>query len=151
MLRTGRSHKLLAAPKVATLVVSGNDNGTRTLISVPSLGVDGVSHDVSLCLFRVLQEGVTNAIKYSGVQRFEVRLRKVSDQLQLTIRDRGRGFDVDAALNGEGLGLISMRERASLVKGMVSITSTPIDGTEINVHVPLLLSEQTSAASFGAA
>jgi PAS domain S-box-containing protein len=111
----------------------------------------GVSKDVSLCLFRVLQEALSNAIKYSGVQHFEVRLCRVSDDVQLVVRDHGRGFDVDAALRGEGLGLISMRERASLVKGIVSITSTPTGGTEVNVRVPCVLAKDVSELTFGAA
>jgi PAS domain S-box-containing protein len=111
----------------------------------------GVSQDISLCLFRVLQEALNNAIKYSGVQRFEVWLCRASDDLQLIVRDHGRGFDVDAAMRGQGLGLISMRERSSLVKGTVSITSTPMGGTEINVRVPWAPAKEASEITFGAA
>jgi len=97
----------------------------------------GVPQDVSLCLFRILQESLNNAIKHSGAQHFEVRLRGVSDEIQLTVRDCGVGFDAPAALSGQGLGLISMRERASLVKGTISITSKPMAGTEITLLVPI--------------
>ena len=48
----------------------------------------------------------------------------------------GRGFDPQAAMNGRGLGLISMRERVNLVKGTISISSNSMAGTEINVRVP---------------
>jgi len=106
-----------------------------------------VPEDVSLCLFRILQESLNNAIKHSGAQHFEVRLRAVSDEIQLTVRDGGLGFDAPAALSGHGLGLISMRERASLVKGTISITSKPMAGTEITLRVPIAVNRETQAIS----
>jgi signal transduction histidine kinase len=107
----------------------------------------GLPHDVSLCLFRILQESLNNAIKHSGAQPFEVRLRGVSDEIQLTVRDWGVGFDAQAALSGDGLGLISMRERASLVKGTITITSKPMAGTEISLRVPIEVNRQLQAIS----
>jgi PAS domain S-box-containing protein len=107
----------------------------------------GVPEDVSLCLFRILQESLNNAIKHSGAQYFEVRLRAVSDEIQLTVRDSGVGFDAPAALSGHGLGLISMRERASLVKGTISITSKPLAGTEITLRVPIAVNRESQAIS----
>jgi len=92
---------------------------------------------VSLCLFRVLQEGLSNAVKHSGVRRFNVQLEKVPDQLQLTIRDAGVGFDPGLAMHNDGLGLISMRERISNLKGTISIVSKPHSGTEIRARVPV--------------
>jgi PAS domain S-box-containing protein len=109
-----------------------------------------VQQDASLCLFRVLQESLQNAIKYSGAKRFEVQLRGTSDELQLTVRDDGIGFDVDAALRNHGLGLISMRERASLVKGTIAITSRPMGGTVVTLRVPIAVN-RTSQAISGAA
>lgn len=93
--------------------------------------------DISLSLFRVLQEGLRNAVKYSGVRYFEADLRGVSGEIQLTIRDSGAGFDPEIVANRRGLGLISMRERISLVKGAIAIMSKPRRGTEINVRVPI--------------
>jgi signal transduction histidine kinase len=106
-----------------------------------------VPQDVSLCLFRILQESLNNAIKHSGAQHFEVCLRGLSDEIQLTVRDCGVGFDAPAALRGYGLGLISMRERASLVKGTISITSKPLAGTEITLRVPIAVNHQSQAIS----
>jgi signal transduction histidine kinase len=93
--------------------------------------------DVSLCLFRVLQEALRNAVKYSGVRHFEADLRGVKGAILLTVRDSGAGFDVEEAMNDCGLGLVSMRERVSLVKGRISIVSKPMVGTEINVRIPI--------------
>src|SRR5262249_49616744 len=98
---------------------------------------DTVTHPVSLCLFRVLQEALNNAVKHSGTLDFEARLEKVGNDLQLTIRDRGIGFDPDVAMYKKGIGLISMKERVSLVKGTVSIVSKPEKGTLITARCPL--------------
>jgi PAS domain S-box-containing protein len=92
---------------------------------------------VGLSLFRVLQESLNNAIKHSGVKRIEVRLREDSGELHLVISDSGKGFDVEAAMQGKGLGLTSMRERVRLVNGTISIESKPMRGTTIHVRVPL--------------
>ena len=92
---------------------------------------------VGLSLFRVLQEALNNAVKHSGVKRIEVRLRETSGELQLEVSDSGKGFDVEAALWGKGLGLTSMRERVRLVNGMIAIESKPMGGTIIRARVPL--------------
>jgi PAS domain S-box-containing protein len=92
--------------------------------------------DISLCLFRVLQEAVQNAAKHSGAQRIEVGLCGIPGEFELTIRDCGRGFDPHTAMRGRGLGLTSMRERVDLVKGTISISSGPTSGTEIKIRVP---------------
>jgi PAS domain S-box-containing protein len=94
-----------------------------------------VPADVSLCLFRVLQEGLINAAKHSDTRRIDVELRGTSRAVYLKIRDFGGGFSVSAAT--EGLGLVSMRERVAMVGGTFAIASTLRSGTEINVRIPL--------------
>jgi signal transduction histidine kinase len=79
--------------------------------------------EIGICLFRVLQEALHNAIKHSGVKRVEVRLMEQSDQVCLSISDSGKGFDVDSAMQGKGLGLTSMGERIRLVNGTIAIQS----------------------------
>jgi PAS domain S-box-containing protein len=93
--------------------------------------------DVSLCLFRVLQEALRNAVKHSGVRHVEAQLHGTSNVVLLTIRDHGRGFEPEVAMHGHGLGLISMRERVSLVKGTIVVTSKPGCGTEISMRIPI--------------
>jgi len=92
---------------------------------------------VGLSLFRVLQEALNNAIKHSGVKRIEVQLREDSGEIHLIVNDLGKGFDLEAALQGTGLGLTSMRERVRLVNGTISIESKLMGGTTIHVRVPL--------------
>ena len=101
--------------------------------------------DISLCLFRVLQEGLRNAVKYSGSRHFQVELRGVPGAILLLIRDSGAGFNPEAAMKNGGLGLISMRERVSLVKGTISIASKPMLGTEIRVQIPIPQARAASA------
>jgi PAS domain S-box-containing protein len=93
--------------------------------------------DISLCLFRVLQEALHNAVKHSRAQQVEVRLWGASDEVHLTVSDLGIGFDSEAAKEKRGLGLVSMEERLKLVKGTISITSQPRSGTTIRARVPL--------------
>jgi len=92
--------------------------------------------EIGLCLFRVLQEAVHNAAKHSGVKRIEVQLEENSGEIHLMIRDLGRGFDIQAARQGPGLGLTSMQERVRLVNGTIEIQSRPTGGTTIQVRVP---------------
>ena len=96
-----------------------------------------LSPDISLCLFRVLQEALHNSAKHSGVQHFEVRLWGTSDEIHLTVKDSGAGFDREAAKESRGLGLISMEERLKLLKGTLSIESQPKRGTTVHACVPL--------------
>jgi signal transduction histidine kinase len=104
--------------------------------------------DVSLSLFRVLQEALHNSAKHSGVRQFEVELFEEADAVHLIVRDLGLGFDSEAAMNGRGLGLVSMQERMKLVKGEFSIDSTIKRGTTIHARV-LLGSRSGSARAAG--
>ena len=96
-----------------------------------------LSRDISLCLFRVLQEALHNSAKHSGVRRVEVQLWGMADEIHLTVSDSGVGFDSDTAKESRGLGLISMEERLKLVHGQLFIESQPKHGTTIHAHVPL--------------
>ena len=93
--------------------------------------------EVGLSLFRVLQEALHNAAKHSGAKRIEAQLREDSGEIHLIVRDFGRGFDVATAECGKGLGLASMRERVRLLNGTITIDSTSLRGTTINVNLPL--------------
>jgi PAS domain S-box-containing protein len=98
---------------------------------------DDVPPDISLCLFRVLQEALHNSAKHSRARHFEVRLWGTSDEVRLTVTDSGVGFDREAARQGRGLGLISMEERLKLLNGTLAIETQPEKGTAVHVSVPL--------------
>lgn len=94
--------------------------------------------DISLCLFRVAQEALQNAVKYSGVHQFSVDLRATANRVRLEVSDAGVGFNVETAMRNGGLGLVSMPERVHLVKGTFSVESKVNVGTRIVASVPLV-------------
>ena len=67
----------------------------------------------------------------------EVQLAEHSSEIHLIVSDSGKGFDVETARQGRGLGLTSMRERVRAVGGTMAIESKPMAGTTIHVRVPL--------------
>ncbi len=93
--------------------------------------------DVSICLFRVLQEALRNGVMHSGVQKFSVQLWVEPDEIHLRVSDSGVGFDLRAARTGRELGLIRIEQRVKLVEGTFSIDSQPEKGTTVHVSVPL--------------
>jgi PAS domain S-box-containing protein len=101
-------------------------------------GISGtLPYDVSLSLFRVLQEALQNGVKHSGSRSFTVELDATPDEIVLTITDAGSGFVEETAFSGKGLGLISMRERMQLVRGDLCVRSTIGRGTTIYARAPL--------------
>jgi PAS domain S-box-containing protein len=95
-----------------------------------------VPQDISLCLFRVLQEALHNAAKHSGVRHFRVQIRLRPRELHLIVSDAGVGFEVETIPDQRGLGLISMRERVRLLNGTITIQSQPMVGTTIHASIP---------------
>ena len=93
--------------------------------------------DISLCLYRVLQEALQNAVKHSGSPRDHVSITGGVNKVNLTVEDSGVGFDPHGAMRGCGLGLTSMNERLKLVGGQLSIHSERGRGTMIHAVVPL--------------
>jgi signal transduction histidine kinase len=106
-----------------------------------------VPEEISLCLFRILQEALQNAVKHSGARHIDVDLRGALDGIHLIVRDAGLGFDPEAMANNRGLGLVSMEERVNLVKGTFSIDSQPGRGAEINVRLPLRTRGESARAA----
>ena len=95
-----------------------------------------LSPDISLCLFRVVQEALQNAAKHSGAKGIEVQLTETAGEIRLVVGDTGKGFDIEAARRNGGLGLTSMQERVRLIGGTLEIDSKPLSGTTIRVCVP---------------
>jgi two-component system, NarL family, sensor kinase len=93
--------------------------------------------DTAVCLYRVAEESIRNAVKHSGSHHIQVRLSEIRRQVILTVQDLGKGFDVSDAANKNGLGLESMAQRVRFVDGDFSIRSAPDRGTLISVTVPL--------------
>jgi signal transduction histidine kinase len=96
-----------------------------------------LSPEISLPLYRVLQEALHNAVKHSGARQFKVELFAASHAIHLIVSDSGIGFNLKAAVTGIGLGLVSMQERMKLLNGEFSIDSQLNHGTTIRAHVHL--------------
>jgi signal transduction histidine kinase len=117
---------------------------TFTRDHVPST----LAPELMLCLFRVVQEALQNAIKYSQARDLSVRLENDADGLRVTITDSGVGFDVDAAW-GNGVGLVSMIERLEAIGGALQIDSRPGAGTRVTASVPRgVLHETDESAAY---
>jgi PAS domain S-box-containing protein len=95
--------------------------------------------EISLCLYRVLQEALQNVLKHSVSRHAHVSLSGQINTINLTIKDSGPGFDPHEAMRGPGLGLTSMKERLKVVGGQLSIHSQREHGTTIHAVAPLCL------------
>jgi len=137
------SHELHSSKLEYLGVVKGLQGWCREVAQRQGVEIDFTSEvsrilprEIGICFFRVLQEALHNAVKYSGANRIEVKLTENSNQVHLIIHDSGTGFDVDAAMQGHGLGLTSMQERIRLLNGTISIQSSSSGGTTIHARVP---------------
>ena len=96
-----------------------------------------INKDVTLCLFRIAQEGLRNCVKHSGAEFARVALTKTEQVVRLSVLDNGCGFVTSPQVMEKGLGFISMKERLHLLGGEIEIYSSPLRGTRIEVTVPL--------------
>jgi signal transduction histidine kinase len=137
---------LLHPATLATLGLATSIGGfCRKFSEQHNLGVkfefSGIPKDtpeeVNLCLFRIVQEALSNVLKHSGAQEARVTLRGAGDRVDLCIEDSGVGFDTTFPRGAATLGLISMQERVRMVGGQFSIESRPLRGTRILVQVPV--------------
>jgi signal transduction histidine kinase len=101
---------------------------------------------VSIVLFRVLQEALSNVVKHSGADRVTVFFSVGDDQALMCVTDRGRGFETQRVQSDGGLGLISMRERLRLVRGTMRVTSSPGRGADLEAVVPITMPERSTSA-----
>jgi PAS domain S-box-containing protein len=137
------SHDLHSSKLEYLGAIGGMKSWCREFAGRQKIEIDFVSDvstalppEIGLTLFRVLQEALQNVVKHSGVKRVEVQVRETPHEIHLSVNDLGRGFDVEQASQGKGLGLSSMRERIRLVNGNISIESKPMQGTRIHVQIP---------------
>jgi PAS domain S-box-containing protein len=96
-----------------------------------------IPKELELCLFRIAQEALQNVKKHSRSDSAEVRAEGLEQKVHLSISDRGTGFDRGAASRQSGIGIRSMEERVRLVGGQFTVHSRPMEGTKIDVWVPI--------------
>ena len=134
-----RPHMLDEIGVIATIAwysrnfhVSFPDILIRRTVGVDEAQIPG---HLKIVVFRILQEALNNAAKHSRATAVDINLTKKEGRLELTIKDNGAGFDLDAVLNGNnydcGLGLSGMRERTELSGGRFKIESIQGKGTTI--------------------
>jgi PAS domain S-box-containing protein len=102
----------------------------------------GLSPEIELALYRIVQEGLSNVAKHAAADHVTLQMEQLDGNVMLTIRDDGRGLSEGSAESaqppgGSGFGLTSMRERAILAGGSFEILSPESGGTEIRVNIPL--------------
>jgi signal transduction histidine kinase len=95
---------------------------------------DRLAPTLEVTLYRVVQEALNNVIKHAGTDRAEVRIAEGADEVQLEVRDDGRGFEPSAAT--AGFGLTGLRERVEQLGGTVEIASGPARGTVVQARMP---------------
>jgi PAS domain S-box-containing protein len=106
------------------------------------LGGERLPPDVETHVYRMVNEGLTNAVRHAGARQVSVLLQRRADGLEAIIEDDGRGFDASAGGAGDQLGLRGMRERAALLGGTVEVESRPGGGTTVFVRVPVAAEER---------
>ncbi|MCA1634744.1 MAG: PAS domain S-box protein [Acidobacteria bacterium] len=110
------------------------------------------SHETAL--YRIAQEALTNVFKHSGADRVSFILERRGDHVLAVVEDNGKGFDVEALLEPSArerrMGLLGMRERATLLGGTLNIESSPGAGTGVFVRIPVGAGDETGDEEGGA-
>jgi signal transduction histidine kinase len=135
-LRPGVLDKLGLAAAIewqAREIESRTELAVQVDVDLPDLPTDDL---VSLTLFRIVQESLTNVIRHAEAHAVEVRLVADGDELVLSIQDDGKGIPADVAASDTSLGLVGMRERVKLINGRFSIRGSAGTGTLVRVIAP---------------
>ncbi|HNT43083.1 MAG TPA: PAS domain S-box protein [Syntrophorhabdaceae bacterium] len=117
-----------------------DQTGITTSLIISGLVTD-VGKDTSIALYRIFQEALTNVMRHSGATRVEVSLQVEGDDIQLMVRDNGRGISKQQISDWNSLGILGMRERVSFIGGRIDITGSSGAGTCITVDLPLKRTE----------
>jgi signal transduction histidine kinase len=109
---------------------------TELLVDVQEqLGPERLSGDVETAFYRIVQEALTNVVKHAHARRVSILLTRRDGRAAAVIEDDGQGFNPET--EHDGLGLLGMRERLSLLDGTLTIESSPGKGTTLVAEVPL--------------
>ena len=106
-------------------------------------GDERMPADVEVCLYRIVQEALTNVARHSGALSCDVFLRRSGDEVELTVEDSGRGIVSDGTDARRGLGLMGMRERAQSLSGRFLIVNRSDGGARVTVTLPVKAGSRT--------
>jgi two-component system NarL family sensor kinase len=114
----------------------------QTTVAASIVDVDRlIAPDAQVVLYRIVQEALTNVAKHSQATHVSLRGDRQGDRLSFVVEDNGKGFDATGALTGtvseRGLGLATMRERARMIGGSLTVWSEARKGTRIAFDVPV--------------
>lgn len=115
-------------------------SGVMTSFSVSGTEIR-VDPELSLAIFRILQESLTNISKHAQAQKTDVMLTFGANALEMIIKDNGQGFEVEQTFK-DHYGLINMRERARKVGGELQIESVQGEGTRIEIRLPATIRQE---------
>jgi PAS domain S-box-containing protein len=115
------------------------ESGVFDVDIVNTVGIeDCLDETEKLVVYRIVQEAIWNAVRYSGEASASVRIWRERETVVAEVSDGGRGFDPNLVADAEaGLGLIGMQERATMIGGRLDIDSLPGEGTRVRVIVPV--------------
>ncbi len=119
-----------------------NEKGIRYFLTIDAETDERFDPRLEITLFRIIQESIINIARHAEAENVIVVLKAMEDSISVDIEDDGAGFDVHSMLrhttdSGRGLGLLGMKERASLLDGKLEICSGPGIGTRMSLRVPL--------------
>ena len=124
-------------PAIKALCFDLNESGPMRIEFRHEGAFAKLPKDVSLCVFRIAQEALRNAVKHSEAKLVRVLLVNTAKEVRMLIADEGHGFVMNRKTLTRGLGFTSMRERLRIVGGTLSIRSKPSHGTRVDVSIPL--------------
>lgn len=111
-------------------------HGLTIAFEAPAIKSERLPPTVEIALYRIVQEAMTNIVRHAQASRVDVLIERRADGLVTVIEDDGVGFDIQAAMRSNRLGLLGMRERAETLGGRLLIESAPGAGTTVVVEVP---------------
>lgn len=113
------------------------------------LSIDGedlaVSGQIATCVFRILQEALTNVSRHAEASKVVASLKATADEIVLEVRDNGKGMSFEQERKRKSYGLIGIRERTYMVGGAMDIASTPGAGTVLEVSIPRKSAQQEAS------
>jgi len=120
-------------------LAEGVSKRTGVVIRIDASIEDRLPRVVETALYRILQEALTNVSKHARASQVTIHLQRAPGMIACSVQDNGIGMDLAAVpqrLDG-GLGLIGIRERLAALRGTLSITGRPGQGTDLGVMIPL--------------
>jgi two-component system sensor histidine kinase UhpB len=94
-----------------------------------------IHNDVQLALYRIVQEQFTNILKHANASSVTISIKNANGQLIMSVKDDGKGFD--SSTRKDGIGLENIKRRAQVFNGYVKIISSPGNGFELIVQIPV--------------